>query len=103
VLARVRDPVLHAELVRLAKRSQADPTVQFPPTVLIRLAATQPLCFPHSTGYHYSNVGFKVLGVVIERATGQPLQAVYRERIERPLGLGPTAYDPQGDIGEGCP
>jgi D-alanyl-D-alanine carboxypeptidase len=98
VLARVRDPVFHAELVRLAKRLQADPTIQFPPTVWIRLAATQPLYFRPGTGYHYSNVGFEVLGLVIEKVTGQPLQEVYRERIMRPLGLEHTAYDPQGDI-----
>jgi D-alanyl-D-alanine carboxypeptidase len=98
VLARVKDPVFHAELVRLAKRLQADPTTRFPPTVWIRLAATQPLYFPPGTGYHYSNVGFEVLGLVIEQATGQPLRAVYQEQIIGPLGLGHTAYDPQGDI-----
>jgi D-alanyl-D-alanine carboxypeptidase len=97
-LARVKDPVLHAELVRLAKRLQADPTTRFPPTVWIRLAATQPLYFPPGTGYHYSNVGFEVLGLVIEKATRQPLEAVYRQRIIQPLGLDHTAYDPQGDI-----
>jgi D-alanyl-D-alanine carboxypeptidase len=98
VLARVKDPGFHAELVKLAKRLQADPTTRFPPTVWIRLAATQPLYFPPGSGYHYSNVGFEVLGLVIERVTGQPLEAVYRERIIRPLGLAHTAYDPQGDI-----
>lgn len=98
VLARIKDPVFRAELVRLAERLQADPTMRFPPTVWIRLAATQPLYFPPGTGYHYSNVGFEVLGLVIGRVTGQPLEAVYRERIIQPLGLGHTAYDPQGDI-----
>jgi D-alanyl-D-alanine carboxypeptidase len=98
VLARVKDPGFHAELLRLAKRLQADPTTRFPPTVWIRLAATQPLYFPPGSGYHYSNVGFEVLGLVIEQATGQPLQQVYRERIIGPLGLRHTAYDPQGDI-----
>lgn len=98
VLARVKDPVLHAELVRLARRLQADPTIQFPPTVWIRLAATQPLYFPPGSGYHYSNVGFEVLGLVLQRVTGRPLQQVCRGRIVRPLGLGHTAYDPQGDI-----
>jgi D-alanyl-D-alanine carboxypeptidase len=98
VLARVKDPGFHAELLRLAKRLQADPTTRFPPTVWIRLAATQPLYFPPGSGYHYSNVGFEVLGLVIQRVTGQPLEAVYRERIIRPLGLDHTAYDPQGPI-----
>jgi D-alanyl-D-alanine carboxypeptidase len=98
VLARVKDPAFRAELVRLARRLQADPTLQFPPTVWIRLAATQPLYFAPGTGYHYSNVGFEVLGLVIQQVTGQPLAAVYRQQILRPLGLAHTAYDPQGDI-----
>jgi D-alanyl-D-alanine carboxypeptidase len=98
VLARVKDPAFRAELIRLAKRLQADPTIQFPPTVWIRLAATQPLYFPPGTGYHYSNVGFEVLGLVIEKVTGQPLEAVFWERIIQPLGLGHTAYDPQGEV-----
>jgi D-alanyl-D-alanine carboxypeptidase len=98
VLARVKDPVFLAELVRLAKRLQADPATRFPPTVWIRLAATQPLYFPPGTGYHYSNVGFEVLGLVVERAAGQPLEDLYRQRIIAPLGLDHTAYDPQGDI-----
>jgi D-alanyl-D-alanine carboxypeptidase len=98
VLAGVEDPEFRAELVRLARRLQADPTTRFPPTVWIRLAATQPLYFPPGTGYHYSNIGFEVLGLVIERVTRQPLEAVHRERITGPLGLGHTAYDPQGDI-----
>jgi D-alanyl-D-alanine carboxypeptidase len=76
VLARVKDPSLRAELTALAKRFQTDPTTQFPPTAWIRLAAAQPLHFPPGTGYHYSNIGFKVLGLVIEQATGQPLEAV---------------------------
>jgi D-alanyl-D-alanine carboxypeptidase len=97
-LARVKDPVLRAELLRLAERLQADPTTRFPPTVWIRLAATQPLYFPPGTGYHYSNIGFEVLGLVLEQATGQPLEQVYQERIIAPLGLDHTAYDPQGDI-----
>src|SRR5512132_4331188 len=88
VLARVKDPGFHAELLRLAKRLQADPTTRFPPTVWIRLAATQPLYFPPGSGYHYSNVGFEVLGLVIERATGQPLAAVYQERISGPHARG---------------
>ncbi|HWD46383.1 MAG TPA: serine hydrolase domain-containing protein [Actinomycetota bacterium] len=64
----------------------------------IRLAATQPLYFPPGSGYHYSNIGFEVLGLVLEQATGQPLEAVYRQRIIQPLGLDHTAYDPQGEI-----
>lgn len=91
-------PALRAEFVRWQQRIDANPATQFPPTVWIRLAATQPLYFPPGTGYHYSNVGFEVLGLVIETVTGRPLATAYRDQILAPLGLRQTAYDPQGDI-----
>ena len=64
----------------------------------IRLAARQPLLFTPGSGYHYSNIGYDVLGLVAVRAGGQPLADLYRERILEPLGLEATAYDPQGPI-----
>jgi D-alanyl-D-alanine carboxypeptidase len=98
VLGRIKDPAVRAEFLRWAERIQANPAIRFPPTVWIRLAATQPLYFTPGSGYHYSNIGFEVLGLVIERAAGRPLATVYRDRIFEPLGLRQTAYDPQGGI-----
>lgn len=42
--------------------------------------------------FHYSNVGYKALGLVLERLTGQPYEALVRERILEPLGM--TATEP---------
>jgi D-alanyl-D-alanine carboxypeptidase len=64
----------------------------------VRLAAWQPLLFEPGTDYHYSNVGYEVLGLIAERAGGKPLDELYREHIFAPLGLRRTAYDPQGPI-----
>jgi D-alanyl-D-alanine carboxypeptidase len=92
VLARVKDPVLRAELVRLARRLQADPTIQFPPRVWIRLAATQPLYFPPGTGYHYSNTNYLYLGLIAEAVTKKPLGKALHDRFFAPLGLDATWY-----------
>jgi D-alanyl-D-alanine carboxypeptidase len=43
----------------------------------------------------YSDMNFDLLGEVIERITGQPLEIVYEERIFQPLGLTRT-YLPTG-------
>lgn len=43
--------------------------------------------------YRYSNIGYWLLGRVVERVSGQGYAAFMRERIFAPLGLGP------GDIG----
>ncbi|RMG95167.1 MAG: class A beta-lactamase-related serine hydrolase, partial [Deltaproteobacteria bacterium] len=45
---------------------------------------------PPRTRTHYSNVGFVVLGALIERISGRPFEAVVRERVVERLGLGPS-------------
>ena len=40
--------------------------------------------------YHYSNVGYKTLGLVIEALEGEPYPAVLRRRILEPLGMTDT-------------
>jgi len=37
--------------------------------------------------YHYSDLGYVLLGLIAEKVTGQPLHEVYRERIFTPLGM----------------
>lgn len=39
------------------------------------------------TKFHYSNVGYKALGLLIEHVTGKPYGEVVRERIFEPLGM----------------
>jgi CubicO group peptidase (beta-lactamase class C family) len=48
--------------------------------------ANAPLAFQPGTEWHYS-LATDVLGAVIEKVSGQPLDAFIRERIARPLGL----------------
>jgi D-alanyl-D-alanine carboxypeptidase len=37
--------------------------------------------------YHYSDTGYALLGMVLERITGKPLHALLRDRIFQPLGM----------------
>jgi D-alanyl-D-alanine carboxypeptidase len=97
-LARVKDPKLRAKLLATAKIVDEDPSAVVPATLWIRWAAWQPLLFEPGNGYHYSNIGYDILGLVAARAGRKPLPGLYRERIFRPLGLRATAYDPQGPI-----
>jgi D-alanyl-D-alanine carboxypeptidase len=97
-IAAVRDPAARARLTLLAKRVEADPTTEFPSTVWIELAAWQPLLFAPGSAYHYSNIGFEVLGLVAARVSGEPVRELYRQRIFEPLRLEQSAYDPQGPI-----
>jgi CubicO group peptidase (beta-lactamase class C family) len=46
------------------------------------------------TEYLYSNIGYAMLGLAVERAVGQPLTAFVTERTFRPLGMARTAFEP---------
>jgi D-alanyl-D-alanine carboxypeptidase len=47
----------------------------------------QPLLFEPGTDFRYSNSNYILAGIIVERVTGQPLNALIRERILEPLGL----------------
>ncbi|WP_217708408.1 serine hydrolase domain-containing protein [Nonomuraea rhodomycinica] len=48
--------------------------------------------FRPGTRWGYSNTGYVLLGMVIERATGRPWHEEVRDRIARPLGLRHTFW-----------
>jgi D-alanyl-D-alanine carboxypeptidase len=96
--ARVTDPALLAELLRVRRRVERAPTTEYSPDLWIRLAAFQPLLAEPGSMYHYSNIGFEILGRILVRAGGRSIESLYRERIFVPLGLSHTSYDPQGPI-----
>ncbi len=49
----------------------------------------------------YSNDGFALLGLIVERVSGMEFAAYVRERISVPLGLGETCFGPVGKAGGG--
>jgi serine-type D-Ala-D-Ala carboxypeptidase len=51
-----------------------------------------PLRYPPRTGRRYSDLGFMLLGQVVEAATGAPLPAAVHALVLGPLGMGRTAY-----------
>ncbi|MGO9899482.1 MAG: serine hydrolase domain-containing protein [Solirubrobacteraceae bacterium] len=98
MLSRVKNAKLRAELRATAGRLAASPATPVSPMWFIRLAAWQPLLFTPGTRYHHSNIGWNIAGLIVARAAGQSLPALYRERIFKPLGLTHTTYAPQGPI-----
>ena len=49
--------------------------------------AKQPLDFAPGAQYQYSNTGYVIAGLVVEKAGGAPLMEVLETRIFRPLGM----------------
>jgi CubicO group peptidase (beta-lactamase class C family) len=65
--------------------------------VLALLAKTDHLYFAPGTSYRYSNGGYAMLALIVERASGMPFQDFLRQRIFLPLGMTSTlAYVTEG-------
>ena len=47
---------------------------------------------PGESSYHYSNCGYALLGLVVERAAGVPLPTLAHDRLFGPLGMHATSY-----------
>jgi CubicO group peptidase (beta-lactamase class C family) len=61
---------------------------------IIDLVASRPLDFEPGMGHSYSNVGFMLAGVVIERVTGTTYADYLTNEVLRPLGLDDTSFCP---------
>jgi len=53
-----------------------------------------PLAFPVGKSRHYSDLGFILLGEIIEKVSGMPLDQFDKKNIFIPLGMQHTAYNP---------
>ena len=58
--------------------------------VLRLLAGQHRTYFPAGSGYRYSNSGYALLSLIVERASGQRFAVFLREDIFRPLGMQST-------------
>lgn len=50
------------------------------------------------TRFMYSDVGFIVLGEIVERVSGTSLDAFAKDRIFKPLGMSETGFNPPADL-----
>lgn len=50
------------------------------------------------TRFMYSDVGFIVLGEIVERVSGKALDVFAKERIFTPLGMSETGFNPPADL-----
>ena len=52
--------------------------------------------FPPGTAYRYSNSGYALLALIVERASGRPFAEFLRRRIFQPLGMAGTVAQQEG-------
>jgi D-alanyl-D-alanine carboxypeptidase len=70
----------------------ADPRRPFTPRELLNYAFAQPNQFPPGTQFEYCNTNTVLLGLVVEKASGQPLPEYIRDHILTPLGMSDTSF-----------
>lgn len=60
--------------------------------------AHRPLRFEPGKGWGYSNAGFLLLGLIVERASGQPYTEYVQQRIFRPAGMTSSGFALPDDL-----
>lgn len=74
-----------------AAASDADPFRSWTPEQLVAYGTEQPLVYEPGTNWNYSHTDVVLLGLALERITGQSLSGLISERILDPLGMAETA------------
>jgi CubicO group peptidase (beta-lactamase class C family) len=64
------------------------------PDAIIKFVAADTFDFAPGTAFRYNNTGYVLLGMVIEKASGQKYAKYLDAQIFRPLGLRQTSYCP---------
>ena len=65
---------------------------------LLATAYAMPTTSAPGVAYYYSNTNYILLGLVIEKVTGQSLAQEFSSRIIEPLELTGTSYDPESSV-----
>ncbi|MFE9621677.1 serine hydrolase domain-containing protein [Streptomyces sp. NPDC006527] len=77
------------------KALTSDPRREFTPRQLLDYAFRHPVLFPPGEKFSYSNTNLILLGLVVEKISGQTLGDYIQEHIIDPVGLGDTLF-PKG-------
>ena len=67
------------------------------PDQVVDCILTRPLMDAPGARPIYSCIGYILLGKILEKRFGKPLDALARERVFEPLGMAETGYCPPGD------
>ncbi len=71
---------------------------RFTPDEIIRVAHSRPMDFEPGAGWYYSNTGYFLLSLIVERIAGRPFGQVLDTMVFGPLGMGQTRMADPEDI-----
>ena len=64
----------------------------------IRMALADPPAIPRETKFVYSDINFELMGEIVRRVSGQPLDEFARDHVFQPLGMTETMFRPPADL-----
>ena len=76
----------------------ADPFRQWTPKQLLDFAVNQPLRYPPGTNWNYAHTNYVLLGLALEKATGESMPKLLSDNVLSPLGLTNTANSDTAEI-----
>jgi CubicO group peptidase (beta-lactamase class C family) len=71
------------------------------PDELLETLAEAELVLPSGARFHYSNLAFALLGIVVERVSGMAYQDYIRDRLFEPVGLTRVTFEPTPPVAKG--
>ena len=92
-----RDHVQNPEFVSLL---QDDPFRRFDPQEILSYSLSQPRLFAPGANWEYSHSNYFVLGLVLEKATGQTVEQLMQDRVLDPLNLMETVNSATGQMAD---
>jgi CubicO group peptidase (beta-lactamase class C family) len=72
-----------------------------PANELLESLAEAEMILPSGARFHYSNLAYALLGIVVERASGVPYMDWVRGQLFEPLGLTRLSFEPQPPAAKG--
>ncbi len=85
-------PITIRQLLNHSSGIPSDFGISEAPLVRVKRIAAQGVLFPPGTSSAYSNSDFVLLGLIVQKVTGRPLDQVVTNRIIRRLHLRGTSY-----------
>jgi len=71
---------------------EKNPLKKWTPEETVKAALINPPTFAPGEGWHYSNTGYTLLGMVIEKVTGNKIEDNVQQRILKPMNLTNTSF-----------
>ncbi|RZL80084.1 MAG: class A beta-lactamase-related serine hydrolase [Rhodococcus sp. (in: high G+C Gram-positive bacteria)] len=68
----------------------ADPFHTWTPEELLAYSTSKPLLYEPGTNWNYAHTNYVILGLALEKITGQPITALLQAKVLGPLGLDNT-------------